>query len=121
MKLVRYTSIFSIVFFLLTTAALADSKQKGEVTFSNHVVVSGTELEPGKYIVRWDGNGPGVQLRFMRDGEEVVSVTGNVIQQKNPRNSFTTNSGENGSRVLAEIDFSDVTLVVTPNNPPTSQ
>jgi hypothetical protein len=121
MKLVRYTSILSIVFLLLTTAALADSKQKGEVTFSSHVVVSGTELEPGKYVVRWNGNGPGVQLRFMRDGEEVVSVTGSVIQQKNPQNSFTTSSGENGSRVLAKIDFSDVTLVVTPKNASTAE
>ena len=121
MKLARYTPILSILFFLLTSAALADSKQKGELTFSSHVVVSGTELEPGKYVVRWNGNGPGVQLRFMRDGEEVVSVTGNVIQQKNPHNSFTTNSGENGSRVLAEIDFSDVTLVVTPSNASTAE
>jgi hypothetical protein len=121
MKLVRYTPILSIIFLLLTSAALADSKQRGEVTFSSHVVVSGTELEPGKYVVRWNGNGPGVQLRFMRDGEEVVSVTGDVVQQKNAQNSFTTNSGENGSRVLAEIDFSDVTLVVTPNKASSSE
>src|SRR6516225_7604804 len=121
MKLVRYTSIFSIVFFLLTTAAMADSKQKGEVTFSSHVVVSNTELEPGKYVVRWNGSGPGVQVRFMHDGEEVASVTGNVIQKKNPHDSFTTSSGENGSRVLTEIAFSDVTLVLAPENASTSQ
>lgn len=121
MKLVRYIPMLSVVFCLLTVAALADSKQKGEVTFSNHVMVSSTELEPGKYVVQWNGTGSGVQLKFMHDGEEVASVTGNVVQQKNPYNSFTTNSGENGSRVLTEIAFSDVTLVLTQGDASTSQ
>jgi hypothetical protein len=121
MKRFRYIPILSIIFCLLTPAALADSKQKGEVTFSSHVVVSGTELEPGKYVVRWNGSGPGVQVRFTHDGEEVVSVTGNVIEKKNPHDSFTTSSGENGSRVLTEIAFSGVTLVLAPDKASTSQ
>jgi len=121
MKLIRHIPLFSIVFCLLAIGALADSKQKGEVTFSSHVVVSGTELEPGTYIVRWDGSGPGVQVRFTHDGEEVASVTGNVIEQKNPHDSFTTSSGENGSRVLTEIAFSEVTLVLARDNASTVQ
>ena len=121
MKLVRYISIFPIIFCLLTVAAVADSKRKGEVTFSDHVIVSGMQLEPGKYVVSWNGSGPGVQLKFMHDGQEVASITGKVIEQKNPQNSFTTNAGENGSRVLTEIAFSDVTLVLTPDEASTSE
>jgi hypothetical protein len=121
MKLVRYVPLVLVVFCLLTLAAVADSKQKGEVTFSDHVMVSSTQLEPGNYVVRWNGSGPGVQLTFMRDGKEVASVTGKVIEQKNPHNSVTTNSGENGSRVLTEIAFSDVKLVLTPDEASTSQ
>ena len=121
MKLVRYVPFVLVVFCLITVAAVADSKQKGEVTLSDHVMVSSTQLEPGKYIVRWNGSGPGVQLQFMRDGKEVVSVTGKVIEQKNPRKSFTTNPGENGSRVLTEIAFLDAVLVLTPSEASTSQ
>jgi hypothetical protein len=119
MKLVRYVPSVLVVLCLLTVAAVADSK--GEVTFSDHVMVSNTQLEPGNYVVRWNGSGPGVQLKFMHDGKEVASVTGKVIEQKNPHESVTTNSGENGSRVLTEIAFSDVKLVLTPDEVSTSQ
>ena len=121
MKLIRYISAFPILFCLLTVAAAADSKQKGEITLSDHIMVSGTQLEPGAYVVRWNQSGPGAQIRFLHEGEEVATVTGKVIQQKNPYNSLTTNTGENGSRVLAKIDFSDVTLVLTPGEASTSQ
>jgi hypothetical protein len=121
MKLIRYITIFPIVLCLLTVVAAADSDKKGEVTFSDHVTVSGTQLEPAKYVVRWNGSGPGVQIKFLHDGKEVTSVTGNVVQQKNPHNSFTTKQGENGSRVLTEIAFSDVILVLTPGETSTPQ
>jgi hypothetical protein len=113
-QLNRYISLLPIILCLLTVVAAADSNKKAEVKFSDHVMVSGTQLEPDEYVVRWNGSGPGVQIKFLHDGKEVTSVTGNVVQQKNPHNSFTTNSGENGSRVLTEIAFSDVTLVLTP-------
>jgi hypothetical protein len=121
MKLARYVPLVLLVFCLLTALAVADSKQKGEVTFSDHVMVSNTQLEPGNYVVRWNGSGPGVQLQFMHDGKEVASVTGNVIEQKSPYKSVTTNAGENGSRVLTEIAFSDVKVVLTPGEASTSQ
>lgn len=114
MKLVRCISIAPIIFCVLIVAAMADSKQKREIKFPDHITVSTTQLEPGEYVVRWEGSGPGVQLKFMHEGEEVASVSGKLIQQKNRHNSFTTDQGENGSRVLTEIDFSDVTLVLTP-------
>lgn len=121
MKLARYVSSVPIIFCLLAVAALADSKQKGEVTFSDHVMVMGTQLEPGKYVVRWNGSGPGVQLKFIQDGKEVAAVTGKVIEQKNRQKYVTTSGGENGSRVLTEIAFSDVTLVLTPGETSTSE
>jgi hypothetical protein len=113
MKLIRYMPTLLIIFSLLTMVAAADSNRKERVTFSDHVMVSGTQLEPGEYVVQWNGSGPGVQIKFLHDGKEVISVTGNVVEQKNPHDSFTTDRGENDSRVLTEIDFSDVTLVLT--------
>ncbi len=110
MKLARYISIIPLVLCFLAVAASADSKQEREVKLSDHVTVSGTQLEPGKYVVRWNASGPAAEVKFLQQGREVASVTGNVIEQKNRQTSFTTSAGENGSRVLAEIDFSDVTL-----------
>lgn len=120
MKLIRCIPFLSIVLCLFTVVAAADTN-KGKVTFSDHVVVSGTQLEPGEYLVRWDGSGPGVQIRFLHDGEQVTSVTGKVVQQKNSQQSFTTDSGENGSRVLTQITFSDAILVVAPGGTSATQ
>jgi len=120
MKLIRYTS-FSIIFCLLTMVAAADSNRKDKITFSDHVTVSGTQLEPGDYIVQWNGSGPGIQIKFLHDRKEVISITGNVIEQKNLRDSFTTRRGENDSRVLTKIDFSDVSLVLTSGETSSSQ
>ena len=121
MKLIRYVPFVLVVFCVITVAAFADSKQKGEVTLSDHVMVSSTQLEPGKYVVRWNGIGPGVQLKFVRDGKEVASVTGHVTERKNPHTWVTTTSGQNGSRVLTEIAFQDTILVLTPGETSTSQ
>jgi hypothetical protein len=120
MKLIRCIPFLSIVLCLFTVVAAADTN-KGKVTFSDHVVVSGTQLEPGEYLVRWDGSGPGVQIRFLHDGEQVTSVTGKVVQQKNSQQSFTTNSGENGSRVLTQITFPDTILVLAPGETSATQ
>lgn len=121
MKLIRYTSILSVVLSLLTLVAAADSSRREKVTFSDHVMVSGTQLKPGAYVVQWSGSGPGVQIKFLRHGKEVISVIGNVVEQKNLHDSVTTEAGANDSRVLTEIDFSDATLVLTPGETSTSQ
>lgn len=121
MKLIRYTSILSAILCLLTIVATADSNRNEKVTFSSHVMVSGTQLKPGAYVVQWNGSGPGVQIRFLRNGKEVTSVTGNVLEQKNVHDSVTTERGENDSRVLTEIDFSDVTLLLAPGQTSTSE
>ncbi len=114
MKLIRYMPFVSIVFCLLAVVAAADSNKKGKVTFPDHVMVSGTQLEPGEYLVRWNEGGPDSQITFLHDGKQVTSAIANVVQQKNPNNSFTTNLDDHGSRVLKQIAFSDVILVFTP-------
>ncbi len=69
MKLVRFITFFSVVLWMFAVVAAADSKKEGKVAFSDHIVVSGTELEPSEYLVRWDGSGPDVQIKFLHDGK----------------------------------------------------
>ncbi len=120
MKLARYISVLPIIFCMLTVVAVGDSKQKGEIKLSNHVMVSGTQLAPGYYDVRWTGSGSEVQVTFLHEGEEVAKTSGRLIQQKNHEESVTMSTQENGSRVLTEIDFPNVTLILAPAENPTS-
>ena len=120
MKLARYGSVLPIILCVLTIVAAADSKQKGEIKLSSHVMVSGTQLEPGNYDIRWSVNGSDVQVTFLHEGEEVARSNGRVIQQKNPQESVTMATQENGSRVLTEIDLPNATLILTPAEVSTS-
>ena len=114
MKCVGLLSILSAIVFALSLTAAADSKQSGKITLNNPVVVSGTQLHPGEYVVRWSGSGPDVQVSFLHDGDEVVSLTGTVLQRENEMKSITTIPGEGGARVLSEIDLPRVTLMLAP-------
>ncbi len=97
----------------LSRPAPAASKQSGKVTLSSNVSVGGTQLHPGDYIVRWDGSGPDVQVRFLHEGKEVVSVPGTLQTKKSDYEvAATMHPGENGTRVLAEIAFYDTTILL---------
>ena len=113
MKRITLFSIFPIILWTLSLAA-ADSSHSGKINLSGPVTVSGTQLEPGDYVVRWTAIGPDTQIKFLRNGVEVASATGTVLQGKNATQSVTTDSGENGSRVLSQIRLSKVTLEFTP-------
>lgn len=111
----RIVLIFGFVLCVLSLSAVADTKQSGSITLSNSVVVSGTQLNPGAYVVRWDGTGPEVQVQFLHDGKELVSLPGKLVKQRNQYNSsVTTSVTEDGSRTISEIGFSKVTLQFTP-------
>jgi hypothetical protein len=114
MKSVGLLSILSAFVFALSLTAAADSKQSGKITIHNPVVVSGAQLHPGDYVVRWSGTGPDMEVRFLHDGDEVASLTGTVLQRENEQQSITTVLGEGGTRVLSEIALSRVTLMLAP-------
>ncbi len=114
MKRVGLLSILSAIVFALSLTAAAASKQSGKITVSDHVAVSDTQLHPGEYVVRWSGTGEDVQVTFLHDGNEVVSLTGTILQRENKVASTTTRPGEGGARVLSEIALPQVTLMLAP-------
>lgn len=105
----------------LTTAAFALQASAGDVqsrniTLWNDVVISGTELPAGQYTVQWSETGSNVQIRFLRDGDEIVSAEATVIKQRNSQNSLTTRLEDEGHRILTEISFSNTTLQFMPED-----
>jgi len=62
-----------------------------------------------------------IQVKFLRGGSEVVSLIGTVIERESDYDSFTTRPDESGSRILSEIAFSKVTLVLTPPETPVAE
>ena len=114
MKRILLTSALLIIVFALQ--ASAGDVQSRNITVWNDVVISGTELPAGQYTVQWSETGSNVQIRFLRDGDEIVSAEGTVVKQRNPRDSITTRLEDEGHRTLREISFSNATLLLAPEN-----
>ena len=57
---------------LLATSAWASNK--GSIELLDNVIVGGQQLKAGEYSLRWEGNGPNVELSILK-GNKVVATT----------------------------------------------
>jgi len=91
---------------LLATSVFASNK--GDLQISDPVTVNGTKINPGEYTVKWDGNGPNVELNILRGKNVVATVPARMVDLDSTpsRNSAVTIVGSDGSKTLNEIRFS---------------
>ena len=90
---------------LLATSAFAANK--GSLQVSDTVTVSGKQLARGEYTVKWEGNGPNVELNILQ-GKKVVATTPARLIDLNRSadgDSAVVRKNDDGSRTLAEIRF----------------
>ena len=90
---------------LLATSAFAANK--GSLQVSDPVTVSGKQLARGEYTVKWEGNGPNVELNILQ-GKKVVATTPARLIDLNRSadgDSAVVRKNDDGSRTLAEIRF----------------
>jgi hypothetical protein len=101
---------------LLPVAAVAKDKDQGKVQLANPVHIGTTQLKPGTYKVEWSGNGPVVNINFVRNDKTVATTSGRVVHLKkaSPYNAVVVNTK---AKTLDEIDFSNRTeaLRIAPN------
>lgn len=92
---------------LLATGAFA-AVNKGSLQLSNPVTVSGTQLSAGEYSVKWDGNGPSVELSILKGNKVVATTPARLVDlsQKQSVDNAVVKSNADGTRSLAEIRFS---------------
>jgi hypothetical protein len=91
---------------LLATSAFAANK--GSLLVSDSFTVSGKQLAPGDYTVKWEGNGPNVELSILQ-GRTVVATTPARLIDLNrsaDQNTAVVRRNGDGSRSLTEIRFS---------------
>jgi hypothetical protein len=91
---------------LLATGAFAASK--GALQLTAPATVAGKQLAAGDYTVKWDGNGPSVQLEILKGKNVVATVPAQVVTLDHESNydSAVVNTDGNGGRVLSQIRFS---------------
>jgi hypothetical protein len=91
---------------LLATSVFAINK--GSLQVSDTVVVSGKQIPAGDYIVKWEGNGPDVELNILRGKNVVATVPARMVdlQRTADRDSAEVTVNGNGQKSLHEIRFS---------------
>lgn len=90
---------------LLSTSAFAASK--GKFQTSEGVTVSGHQLPPGEYQVKWEGTGPDVQVSILSQGKLVTTASAHLIElgRKEDNNAIVSDKKDDGTKTLKEIDF----------------
>jgi hypothetical protein len=91
---------------LLATSAFA-AANKGSLQISDSVTVSGKQLSAGDYSVKWEGNGPNVELNILQGKKVVATTPARLIDlsQKPDNDAAVVKSNGDGSKSLTEIHF----------------
>jgi hypothetical protein len=94
------------VALMLATSVFA-AANKGSIQLLDSVSISGKQLPAGDYSVKWDGNGPNVELNILKGNKVVATTPARLIDvsQKSDRDAAVVKSNDDGSRSLSEIHF----------------
>lgn len=106
MKLSKtYKALLLGLTLLLATSAFAASK--GSLQVNDKLSVSGKQLAPGDYTVKWEGNGPSVELSILQGRTVVATVPARLIDlsRSADSNAAVVKQNADGSRSLSEIRF----------------
>ena len=93
---------------LVATSAFAANKQnKGSLDLDRPATVGGHQLAPGAYKLSWDGTGSNVDLMISSHGKLLATVPAHLIELNKAEryDAFESNTNEDGSQSLTEIDF----------------
>src|SRR5258708_35042699 len=106
-QILTFSRISKRLLRALLLSASAFAANKGSFNLSEPVTVSGTQLTAGQYQVRWEGNGPEVQVSILLEGKVVTAVLAHLIELTRSGDSDATvwNKNDDGTKSLSEIDF----------------
>ena len=94
---------------LLATMGFAakNAPTKGSMLLMSTASVSGTQLAPGSYSLKWEGTGTNVQLSIIQSGKVVATAPARLVDLNSSSSSDSAVLKDNtdGSKSLSEIRF----------------
>jgi hypothetical protein len=113
MKVLRFLALAGMLTMVFPLALLAGDntarEQKKNVDVADQVELAGTTLPPGHYRVEWQGNGPTVNVTFLKSGKTVLTAPATVahLQEKAPYDAVVENTNANGAKTIREIEWNN--------------
>jgi hypothetical protein len=110
------TSILSVV-LLLASGYPGFAKNSRTIAFTHDVVLSGTALPAGQYVVRWEARSPRTTVEFARGKKTVLSTECRLEDRgkKSPSNTVVYDTASDGTSTISEIRFAGSSEVLVFN------
>jgi len=99
--------LLSLALLLATSMFAGTISTKGSLQVLDTVSLSGTQLAPGQYSVKWDGKGPNVEISIMQGHKVVATTSARIIDlsESASSDSLLTTKAADGSKSVSEIRF----------------
>ena len=99
-------SILSMA-LLLASGVPAIAKESRQINLRHDVVLSGTSLPAGQYVVSWAEHTPQATVQFTRSRKVVLSAEGRFENRdkKYPADTVVYGTASDGSLTVSEIRF----------------
>ena len=90
---------------LLATSAFASNK--ASIQFLDTVTVAGQQVKAGDYNIKWEGNGPNVELSILKGSKVVATTPARLVDmnQAPSRDTAVTKTSPDGTRQLSQIQI----------------
>jgi hypothetical protein len=90
---------------ILLLAAGAWASNRASIELTDDVSVGGQQLKAGDYSLRWDGNGPNVELSILKGNKVVATTPAHLIDtaQKVTMDTILTKSNADGTKSLSQV------------------
>jgi hypothetical protein len=103
-----FTAVLSLTCLLgFGGSAHAAHSNAHSVEISHVVQIGGTKLEPGNYMLEWQGTSSVVQVSFQQNGKTVVTVPGTLKTNDDQvtQDATVTEGTSAGTSTLKEMRF----------------
>jgi len=93
---------------LIATSAFAAESHKATVQFLDPVQINGKKVPAGDYQVKWEGNGPSVDVTISQGKKVLATSSAKLVDldSKSLTDAALVKNNPDGSRALTEIRFS---------------
>jgi len=111
-------SILSVA-LLLASGCPGFAKESRSVALAHDVVMSGTSLPAGQYVIHWETRSPRATVEFARAHKTVLSTEGRFEDRGKKYNSTSVvyDVASNGTMTISEIRFAGSSEVLVFSQP----
>ena len=116
----KYTAIVALL-LMVPIALLAAPKNSANITINETVTLNGTQVPPGDYRVQWQGTGTAVEASILKGKKVLATAPATLVNGiTNYDGAIELSAGENNSKILQAIDWSNRSLRFDQGNNTTS-